>query len=128
MAKNYRDKYQSELKIVLRSGVASLHHINWNHKDDNIKNLVAVPQELHDSLNLTFGKFPKLLKSLLRVKCYWLIKSKTLKEMESHIHNYQKLLEYINLRNVIQKHGISRAIETFGKKFIEEIIVLEKDK
>jgi hypothetical protein len=125
MGKNYRDIYEQTLNIKLRPGVSSIHHISWNHYDCNIKNLVAITQDLHDRLNMTVEKFPKLLKILLRCQVYWLIKNKNLIELRNHIDVYLELNSYIQLRNVIKKYGIQRAIEKFGIEMIEKIYDLK---
>lgn len=128
MSKDYREIYEKELGVKLQSSVASIHHLDFNHANHNLKNLVALPQELHDSLNITFSKIRKTSQLIIKAKCYWLIKSKTLREMENHIHNYMELKKYIDLKNVIQKQGLSRAIEIFGRDFVERIIVIVKEK
>jgi|GEM_PF-5172062 len=125
MSKDYRAIYEEELGIKLRAGIASIHHLDWNHSNHSFNNLVAIPQKLHDDLNLTFTKMKKTMTSIMNAKCYWLIKSKTLREMENHIHNYRVLREYIELRNVIKKQGLQKAIESFGKDFIQEIIEIK---
>jgi len=127
MAKNYRDIYEQELNIKLQPGIASIHHIDWNHNNSNIKNLVAIPQSLHDDLNIVISKFPTVLKRVLRSKCYWNIKLKTLKELSSYVTVYEKLHEYISLKNVIKKYGLDTALNIFDKNLIEEIIVLKKE-
>lgn len=128
MSKDYRAIYEKELKITLKPGIASIHHLDQNHSNHCFTNLVAIPGYLHESLNITFAKFSKTAQIVLKAKCYWLVRTKVLQELQNHIKNYMVLRQYIDLRNVIKKQGIDRAIEIFGKEFIEEIIILEKDK
>lgn len=124
MAKDYRKIYESTLGIKLQPGIASIHHLDFNHQNSNVSNLVAIPQQLHDDLNITFCKIKKTSQQILKSKCYWLIRTKTLREMQCHMINYMKLRQYIDLKNVIQKHGLKRAIEIFGEDFIKEIIII----
>lgn len=126
MAKDYRYIYEKTLGIKLQPGIASIHHLDQNHSNHCFTNLVAIPQLLHNDLNLTFAKIKKTANSILKAKCYWLIRTKTLREMSYHIDNYLQLRMYIDLRNVLQKQGLKRAIEIFGKEFVEEIIIVKE--
>jgi len=125
MGKNYRDIYEQHYGVYLRCGVSSIHHIDWSRGNSHPKNLVAITQDLHDRLNMTVEKFPKLLKLLLRCQVYWLIKNKNLVELRNHIDVYLELNSYIQLRNVIKKYGIQIAIEKFGIEMIEKIYDLK---
>ncbi|MGD9679028.1 MAG: hypothetical protein AB7V16_11860 [Vulcanibacillus sp.] len=125
MGKNYRDIYESYYNVKLRPGISSIHHLDFCNSNSHPKNLVAISQELHDKLNITVSKFPKLLKILLRCQIYWLVKNKNLIELESHIKVYLQLNKFIQIRNVIKKYGINHAIEVFNKNELEEIYVLE---
>jgi hypothetical protein len=125
MSKDYRAIYEKKLGIKLQPGVSSIHHISLDHSNNTISNLVCIPTNFHEALNITLAKFKKTATSVLRAKCYWLIKTKTLKELDTHLQNYMRLNTYIDLKNVILKHGIDRAIELFGKEFVESIIIIK---
>jgi len=124
MGKNYRDIYESFYNVKLRSGISSIHHIDFSKGNSQARNLVAITQELHDKLNITVDKFPKLLKILARCSVYWLIKNKNLVELKEYTEVYLELNKYIQLRNVIKKNGIQVAIEKFGKELLEEIYII----
>ncbi len=128
MAKNYRDIYEDFYGVRLRCGVSSIHHVDFSHSNSQPKNLVAITQDLHNQLNITVEKFPKLLRILLRCQVYWLIKNKNLLELEEHIQVYLTLNKFIQLRNTIKKYGIDRTVELYGYDLVNEIYDLERMK
>lgn len=43
---SYRKKYEEHHNVKLEKGW-QVHHIDWNHDNNNIDNLIAVPEKVH---------------------------------------------------------------------------------
>jgi CTP-dependent riboflavin kinase len=113
MGYDYREYYCKELKVSLKREIASIHHIDSNNKNRNIKNLVAIPQGLHDRINITFNKFPVILKNIMKTGNYFLVKEKYIKELEKYLQDYKDLLRFIAIKKTIQCVGLEKAREWY---------------
>mgnify|MGYP003524807863 CR=1 FL=1 len=116
MGFDYREYYCKELKVSLKRDIASIHHIDSNGKNKDIKNLVAIPQDLHNRINITFSKFPITLKNIIKIGNYFLVKERHLNELEKHLQNYRDLLKYIEIKKTIQRVGIEKAKDWYKEE------------
>ena len=51
---NYRKKYEKHHNIVLDIDT-DVHHIDWNRKNNDIDNLIAIPKWLHTRIHKDVG-------------------------------------------------------------------------
>ena len=51
---NYRKKYQKHHNLELDSNT-DVHHIDWNRKNNDIDNLIAIPKSLHVRIHKDIG-------------------------------------------------------------------------
>lgn len=109
--KEYRNLYQLKLGIELILG-SSIHHINWNSNNCKYYNLVAIPQDLHDRINLMFTKFPKLCKKLCR-RLPFVMSKKIVIEFQEYINVYKELNYWILVRDTIKNEGYEEASKKF---------------
>ena len=54
---NYREKYKEHYKINFGSEF-EVHHIDLNHQNDDIKNLLLLPRRLHHQYHSVLAKMP----------------------------------------------------------------------
>lgn len=101
---NYRQQYEKKLGVELVTG-ASIHHEDWKHENNKIKNLVALPQSLHDQINLASTRLPKLCSLLSRENVVKFIKNKNVKLFKEYISAYDELLFWIEIKNCILQFG-----------------------
>jgi hypothetical protein len=126
MAKNYRTIYESYYKVKLRTGTASIHHLDWNHNNSGPCNLVAIPQELHDKINIYAFKFPQTLKNILKYcgNYVWNIKKKNLVILNNYVTAYLELQLYIDIRNDTKQYGLPYVYNKYDKDTLEKIYVI----
>ena len=126
MGQDYREKYEKALKVELQKGISSIHHLSWNHSDNNIKNLVAIPTTLHESFNLAHDKLPPLMQSFLKSKRCYSIREKLISDLIVQLSFYKEMLIYIDIKNIIMKQGIVVALEKYGRDVIECVYKIER--
>lgn len=57
MSKNkYRDVYRNEMGIKWDGGKFDIHHINFDHDDNRIENLILIPKDLHRTFHSLMAK------------------------------------------------------------------------
>jgi hypothetical protein len=61
MTKNYRLLYEKVLDIKIPKGYV-IHHIDLNRENNNFKNLVMLPQDLHTKYHAALEKFNRIKK------------------------------------------------------------------
>lgn len=120
MGRDYRKEYAKNLGVYLTRG-SSIHHIDSDRKNCKIINLVAIPEELHQRLNITFSNFPKVLKNIMKVGNYLRPRIKHLNDLKKCIADYEELQTWIDIRNIILKSGIKYVIEIYGQEKISQV-------
>lgn len=120
MAKDYRVIYCTALRVSLKRNISSIHHIDQNRKNCSVKNLVAIPEELHRKINCSFERFPKIIKNIIKTRNYGIPRKSHLEELEKHIQNYKELLKYIEIRDMIKENGLAYTKERYYEE-VEEI-------
>ena len=53
---NYRKFYENQYKVKLNKNF-DIHHIDYNHNNNDITNLVALPKELHHRLHNAYNEY-----------------------------------------------------------------------
>jgi len=56
--KSYRKIYEEFYNIKIPNGY-EIHHIDFNHSNNDIKNLVMLPKELHKDLHYYYNEFER---------------------------------------------------------------------
>lgn len=59
---NYRKFYENKLKIKLDKDT-EIHHIDKNRENNDIKNLVALPKQIHNLYHNTYNKLISIISS-----------------------------------------------------------------
>ena len=101
--KVYRQKYENTLGVLLKKG-SSIHHINFNHSDCKINNLVCLPINTHQRLHVICSKSQSLAKILT--------KKRKLPSLRS-LHEFRELVDvvteyyfWIEIKKSIQTNGL----------------------
>jgi hypothetical protein len=125
MSRDYRAFYCEKLGVKLKRGIGSVHHLNFQHFDSKISNLVGIPESLHREINLIHDKFPKTIKNIIREGNYNLPRKKHLEDLRKQVYIYSELLKYIEIKKMILSNGLEYAKSVY-KEETELIYETEK--
>ena len=88
---DYRKLYENYYNVKLSSSW-DIHHIDFNHSNNDICNLVALPKELHHKLHTSYDEYLKSIQnySLTDIRLYS-------GRCSSHTYFMEQLTNYLNV-------------------------------
>lgn len=107
----YREDYEKQYKVVLNNDW-DIHHIDYDHSNNDMDNLVALPRYLHEKLHKAYNRFTMykcdFTVSDIRLHsgfcCSHTIFMQTLAE---YISVLEECVPFMNMRNFLKMRNIN---------------------
>lgn len=102
--KTYRYAYEKRYGIKIPKGF-EIHHIDWNHENNEMGNLLLIPKELHEWLHyyanmiLSKGATPEEIVKFKTIKNRMLTQE-TARYMDNYADIYDGLLDWVEKKEI----------------------------
>lgn len=109
---NYRKFYEEQLNIKLSKDF-DIHHIDYNHSNNSLDNLVALPHKLHQRLHQAYNEYIRDV-DYIKLKDIKLYSgsvgptSKSLNDLYEYLSVINECVPYMNAKEMRLLYGKSR--------------------